>query len=221
MNAVVTGASRGIGKYLADQLEAEGWVVARWSRSTGIDIRSGYHDLEALLPNPVHAVVHCAGVLTGRAEHVFAVNAMGTFNILEAVRLLMADQRFGNVIMFSGGGACYGLPGFAAYAASKAAVVRLAETYAMSLKGYGVRVNAVAPGWQDTDMGRHFKVLGGEVRTEGTLLEVWELVRWLLSDESAHVTGRLVHIRDDYRHWPNPLPDDWAKLRRIEPWTSA
>ena len=228
MNAIVTGASRGIGKYLADRLETDGWDVERWSRSTGVDVT-----VRASIPIatiPVHALVHCSAILGEREEiasnlpplsEVVRVNIIGTMQVMARVAPVMQRQRSGSVVLFSGGGACCGLPRFAAYAASKAAVVRLAETYAMELAAFNVRVNAVAPGWQDTDMGRQFKDMGGEVRTEGTLPEVWELVRWLLSDESAHVTGRLVHIRDDYRNWPNPLPEDWAKLRRVEPWTSA
>ena len=217
MNAIVTGASRGIGRFLADSLEAEGWGVARWSRSNGVNVACSQDVREAMngIRDPV-ALVHCAGTL-GPAVVAFEHNCYGTFTVVREVAQRMSG---GSIILFSGGGACYGTPGFAAYGASKAAVVRLAETYAMELAPRGVRVNAVAPGWQATDMGRQFKAMGGEVRTEGTLPEVWELVRWLLSEESAHVTGRLIHIRDDYKKWPNPLPEDWAKLRRVEPFGS-
>ena len=216
MNAIVTGANRGIGMAIAHQLFLTGWRVEKWSRTLeGIDISESLFGVP--LPEPLDAIIHCAAIMGFDDRRTFDVNCWGTVNVLETMRPVMVKQGFGSIILFSGGGACYGTPGFAAYGASKTAVVRLAETYALELGPHGVRVNAVAPGWQDTNMGRQFKAMGGKVRTEGTLPEVWELVRWLLSDESRHVTGRLVHIRDDYRNWPNPLPDDWAKLRRVEP----
>ena len=114
--------------------------------------------------------------------------------------------------MFSGGGATGPFPRYDAYAASKAAVVRLAENLAAELVSDRVRVNAVAPGFVVTDMHQTTLAAGAEQvggayfdRTaravasgEGDSPELAaSLVSFLMSDDSSGISGKLLSARWD------------------------
>ena len=111
---------------------------------------------------PPDALVNCAGVYgpIGPSHEVDAaawaraieVNLVGTFLCCRAVLPTMIARRRGRIVNMSGGGATAPLARFSAYAASKAAVVRLTETLAEEVAGDGVQVNAIAPGAIDTSL---------------------------------------------------------------------
>jgi NAD(P)-dependent dehydrogenase (short-subunit alcohol dehydrogenase family) len=88
----------------------------------------------------------------GAWEQNFHVNLFGPARLIKAVLPAMMGKRHGKIINFSGGGATGPRPNFSAYAASKAALVRLTETLALELQPYNIQVNAVAPGAINTDM---------------------------------------------------------------------
>jgi NAD(P)-dependent dehydrogenase (short-subunit alcohol dehydrogenase family) len=141
----------------------------------------------------------------------------------------------GKVIQISGGGATSPLPGLSAYAASKAAVVRFAETLALELKDDGIDVNAVAPGALNTRMLDEVIEAGPErvgeafyqkaleqQRSGGTPLEVGaELAVWLASGASDGISGKLISaVWDPWRDLPehrDDLESDIYTLRRIVP----
>ena len=101
---------------------------------------------------------------------------------------------------FAGGGAGYGYP-LLAYGTSKAAIVRMCETMAMELDAHGIAidVNIVAPGANETDMLAAVRAAGGEVRTTVPFSKPVALCRWLVSPESDGISGRFLHVNDDYR----------------------
>src|SRR5262249_14598488 len=109
----------------------------------------------SLLPD-VSILVNNAGVYgpIGRLEDVdwvawaeaIRINLLGTAQMCRAVIPLLRARGYGKVVNLSGGGATAPLPRFSAYAASKAAVVRLTETLAEELRDARIDVNAIAPG---------------------------------------------------------------------------
>jgi NAD(P)-dependent dehydrogenase (short-subunit alcohol dehydrogenase family) len=164
------------------------------------------------------------------------INLLGTVLCCRTVVPIMRRQRSGRIVMLSGGGATQPLPYFSAYAASKAAVVRFAETLAREVEDAGITVNAVAPGALNTRLldevieagpekvGQAFYERALRQKTEGgTPLDVGaDLVAFLASPASDGVTGRLLAaVWDNWRALPEQrerLADsDVFTLRRIVP----
>jgi NAD(P)-dependent dehydrogenase (short-subunit alcohol dehydrogenase family) len=164
-----------------------------------------------------------------------ATNLFGS--VLPARELVphFKQRGYGKVIQLSGGGATRPLPGLSAYAASKAAVVRFAETLAAELREHHVDVNAVAPGALNTRMLDEVLTAGPErvgqayyqqaleqQRSGGSPPErAAELAVWLASGASDGVTAKLVSaVWDPWVELPEHLDDlasDVYTLRRIVP----
>jgi 3-oxoacyl-[acyl-carrier protein] reductase len=146
------------------------------------------------------------------------INLFGMVLCCRAAVPVMRRQSHGKIIALSGGGATSPLPRISAYAASKAAVVRFAETLAEEVKDAHIDVNCVAPGALNTRLLDQVLAAGPErvgevfyqrsVRQQqdgGTpLTRGADLIAFLASDESDGITGRLLAA----------LWDDWAELPR-------
>jgi len=164
------------------------------------------------------------------------INLYGVVLCCRAVVPEMRRRRSGKIVVISGGGATRPLPNMSAYAASKAAAVRFAETLAEEVIADGIDVNAIAPGALNTRLLDDVLAAGPErvgqamydqaVRQKesgGTPLEVGvELVAFLASAESDGITGRLLAaVWDDWRGLPAQLErleaSDVFTLRRIVP----
>ena len=133
---------------------------------------------------------------------MLAVNLDGVFH---GLRLAAPRLRQGaRVVVISSGLGKLGRAGYGAYAASKHGVLGLMRCAALELADRGIRVNAVCPGWVDTDMARADLCRNGTARQEAEALipmgrfvrpeEVAELVRWLASPASGPVTGQAFNI---------------------------
>jgi 3-oxoacyl-[acyl-carrier protein] reductase len=161
------------------------------------------------------------------------INLGGVFLCCQAVIPVMIRQGGGKIINLSGGGATSPRPFFSAYAASKAAIVRLTETLAEEVKQHNIQVNAIAPGVVTTRMTEQVLAAGpaaGEEmlarsrrqkETGGVPPErAAALALFLASDESDGLTGRLISsVWDDWRSLPSRLEKVMATelytLRRI------
>jgi NAD(P)-dependent dehydrogenase (short-subunit alcohol dehydrogenase family) len=158
------------------------------------------------------------------------VNVTGTLLALRNAAPRLAESG-GAAVTLSGGGSTSPLPRFDAYAASKAAVVRLTENLAAS----GMRVNAVAPGFIATDIheatleagpeavgAEYFESTKGQLADGGADLDaVCELIGFLLSDAAREISGKLIAAQWD--PWREPefqrrvaTEPDLATLRRID-----
>ncbi len=152
-----------------------------------------------------------------------AINLFGVMSMCQAAIPLLRTAGYGKIINLSGGGATAPLPFISAYAASKAAVVRLTETLAEELKAARVDVNAIAPGALNTRMldevlaagpakvsagfherARKQQAAGGTPPEKGA-----ELAEFLASAASDGITGRLLSAVWD--HWQR-LPERAGEL---------
>ncbi len=192
------------------------------------------------------AVVHAAGVL-GPIGPMIGVDPTEWFNTIQvnlfgthlvareaACRMIQRGQH-GAMVLFSGGGGGYAFPNYSAYACSKVAVVRMAETLAEELAPHGIRVNCLAPGFVATRMheatlragdaaGRDYLVrTKAELEKGGTPASLAaRATRFLLSARAAGITGRFVSAPwDDWEHWPEHLAEldgsELFTLRRVVP----
>lgn len=185
----------------------------------------------------LNGVVHAAAELgeTGRSWELdprkfsatLQVNTVGAFLVAGAfIQSWIANPKSasegsgrGQIVLFAGGGAAYGYPGFLPYGTSKAAVVRMCETMAMELDAahIPIDVNVIAPGANDTAMLAAVRAAGGEVRTVVPFSKPIALVRWLLAPAAHGVSGRFLHVNDPYPTIAAAdLAKDALKLRRLD-----
>jgi NAD(P)-dependent dehydrogenase (short-subunit alcohol dehydrogenase family) len=176
----------------------------------------------------IDALINCAAIMgsTGPLEEndplewakTINVNLIGAFNLMKAVIMQMKMQGFGSIVNFSGGGAASPSPNFSAYGCSKAAVVRLTETVAQELADTSIKVNVIAPGANDTDMYKIFVRAGGVARTVVTIDKPVTLALFLASNKSRGITGKFIHVFDDYLNFiPSEIGGELFTLRRVEP----
>jgi NAD(P)-dependent dehydrogenase (short-subunit alcohol dehydrogenase family) len=169
-------------------------------------------------------------------ECAIRVNLFGSVLCSREVLPHFRANGYGKIIQLSGGGATSPLPRLSSYAASKAAVVRFAETLAEELRGTGIDVNAIAPGALNTRLldevldagpervGDSFYERALEQRSSGgTPLELAaRLAVFLGSGESDGITGKLISAPwDPWAEFPSHADDlrstDVYTLRRIVP----
>lgn len=191
-----------------------------------------------------HILVNNAGVYGPKGEiesvdwadwmKAIEINVYGSVLMSRAVLPHFKAQGYGKVIQLSGGGATNPLPRISAYAVSKAAIVRYAETLAEEVRGTGIDVNSIAPGALNTRMldeilqagpekvGQAFyersvkqKETGGAPLDKGA-----DLALFLASSASDGITAKLISaVWDDWEHWPEHVRElsgsDAYTLRRI------
>jgi len=134
-------------------------------------------------------------------DQVLDVNLKGAYNCIRAAGKPMIKQRYGRIINIASVVGVMGNPGQANYAASKAGLIGLTKTVARELASRHITVNAVAPGFIQTEMTAS---LPEKTRAEmlaqiplsrfGTPEEVAQAVVFLASDTAAYITGQVIHV---------------------------
>lgn len=151
-------------------------------------------------------------------QTAIAANLLGVYLCCSAVLPLMVRQRRGKIINLSGRGAASPWPRFSAYAASKAAVVRLTETLAEEVRPYNIQVNVMAPGANDTALFREAAHYEPEMLSDlpDDAHRPARLALFLASPRSDHITGKFIHVNEHWMEWTAAdLEGDQRTLRRV------
>ncbi|ACX66470.1 3-oxoacyl-[acyl-carrier-protein] reductase [Paenibacillus lautus] len=234
--ALVTGASRGIGRSIALALadlganvavnyagsEAAATEVVEAIRAKGVSaiaVKSNVgrtEEADAMVKQVLETfgridiLVNNAGITRDNLimrmkeeefDQVIETNLKGVFNCLKAVTRPMMKQRYGRIINISSVVGALGNPGQANYVAAKAGVIGLTKSAARELASRGITVNAVAPGFIDTDMTRELPedmregLLGGiPLARLGQPEEIAGVVTFLASSSASYMTGQVLHV---------------------------
>jgi len=158
----------------------------------------------------LHVLVNNAGIaLDGLVMRVkdedwqrqLQVNLTGAFNLVRAATRPMMKQKSGAIVNVTSVVGEMGNAGQAAYASTKAGLIGLTKSVARELASRNVRVNAVAPGFIDTDMTAELPEAARTKLLEmiplarlGTAQEVADCVAWLASEQASYVTGEVVRV---------------------------
>jgi 3-oxoacyl-[acyl-carrier protein] reductase len=134
-------------------------------------------------------------------DSVINVNLKGSFNCLKAVTPIMLKQKHGKIINMASVVGVIGNPGQVNYCASKAGVIGMTKSLAKELGGKNINVNAIAPGFIDTDM---TKVLSEDQKKNilsqvplkrlGLVSDVANVAAFLGSEDSDYITGQVIHV---------------------------
>ena len=232
--ALVTGASRGIGRGCAIKLGSLGYdgavnynsnkeeadkvvetikgfgvnaIAVRANTGDRADVNAMFRTVTKEL-GPLDVLVNNAGMVDDAfllmlnpdsLDRSLNVNVKGYFYCAQAATLKMFKARRGAIVNISSVSSKMALPGQSVYAATKGAVNSMTATLASELAPYGIRVNAVAPGFIATDM---VAKLPEEKKAEyikqvplgkfGSVEDVASLVAFLASDEASYITGQVI-----------------------------
>lgn len=132
---------------------------------------------------------------------VLDVNLVGPWNMMKAVNRIMMKQRYGRIVNLSSVTGLMGNMGQTNYAAAKAGILGMTKSYAREVAGRGITVNAVAPGFIDTDMteampeGAKDKIITGiPMGRTGKPEDVAETVAFLASEQAGYITGEVLRV---------------------------
>lgn len=234
--AVITGASRGIGREIALKYAKEGANIVlnyRNSEEEALQLKeeldklgtntliikanvSDFEEAEKLIKEAKEAfgrvdiLVNNAGITKDNLiirmkeedfDSVIDVNLKGAFNCLKAVTPIMIRQKEGKIINMSSVVGVVGNAGQVNYSASKAGLIGMTKSLAREIGGKNINVNAIAPGFIDTDM---TKVLSEDQKKNiisqvplkrlGHVEDIANLALFLGSDQSNYITGQVIHV---------------------------
>lgn len=220
---VVTGASRGIGRYCAEQLHATGYRVIGVSRTADstapFEMRiadvSDPENLTAALGDlkrdrSVYGLVNAAGIASmnlllttplATIRRIVDTNLLSVIYTCQLLAPAMIRRREGRIVNFSTIAVALGLPGESVYVASKAAVEGFSYALAREWAAHGITVNVVAPGPVHTNL--IAKIPAEKIKNivdrqiiprMAAMEDIWQAVSVFIAPENKMMSGQVIHI---------------------------
>jgi 3-oxoacyl-[acyl-carrier protein] reductase len=174
---IITGTSKGIGRYLSEYYLEQGKIVFGCSRGESDLKNDNYYHFRADVSNEkevlqmfheikkvtkkIDVLINNAGVASMNhtfltplktMEYIYKINVFGTFLFCREAGKIMKSHKYGRIINFATVATPLKLEGEAGYASSKAAIVNLTEILAREFSTYGITVNAIGPTPIETDL---------------------------------------------------------------------
>ncbi|GMQ62814.1 3-oxoacyl-ACP reductase FabG [Vallitalea maricola] len=136
-------------------------------------------------------------------KSVIDINFFGTYNITRQVILNMIKNRYGNIINISSVAGLYGVAGQTNYCSSKAAIIGFTKALSREIGGKKIRVNAIAPGYIETDMtdsipNKDIIISNIPQKRYGKPEEVASVVLFLASEEASYINGTTIVVDGAY-----------------------
>lgn len=224
MNILVTGASRGIGKAIAENLITLGHEVFVSARNEELlkeyknycvcDLANGIEKLgEYIKANEIDILVNNAGEYIYSAienmtyeqiEHITKVNFEAPMYLISKAIPYMKLKKWGRIINIGSISGVMGEANASLYSATKSALFGATKALALELAEYGITVNTINPGWVDTEMGNSSANDGEFTKDEivecipqrrfVSPIEIAGMVKYLISDEAKGVTGQSINL---------------------------
>ena len=214
--ALVTGASRGIGHAIAQQLTADGYKVLTPSRaeinlesSKSIDfyLSSLRQRVDILVNNAgINRIAALDAVNDKDVQDTLQINLVAPLQLIQTVAHGMRENKFGRIVNISSIWSVVSRAGRISYSMSKTAINGMTRSLAIELAPFNILVNAVAPGYVLTDLTRQNNS-GAELQKLGKTIplqrladpaEIAKVVAFLCSDENTYLTGQTIIVDGGY-----------------------
>ena len=214
--ALVTGASRGIGKSIKEVLTTDGIKIVSPSRNE-LDLSSSESIDKFLsqMSEDIDIIINNAGILkvgkhnelsSDDFHEILQVNVVAPFRIISGFVEKMKIRNFGRVVNISSVWGQKSKEGRTLYSSSKAALDALTRSLAIEFASYNILINSVAPGYIETDMLKQcntedeLNIIRHTIPMKrfGKKIEIAELVKFLTSENNSYITGQIFTIDGGY-----------------------
>ncbi len=222
-NILVTGATKGIGRAIAEELKSVGHVFATGRDENALKSFEKYCvcDLacqidiltEFVKENDIDILINNAGeyiyggicdMNAEQTEHIIAVNLTAPVKLASAVCGNMKSKKWGRIINIGSISGVMGEANASLYSATKSGLIGFTKALALELAEYNITVNTINPGWVDTDLGKN-SIADSEFSEEEIIQcipqrrfvkpeEVAKLVKYLISDDAKGITGQSINL---------------------------
>lgn len=223
MNILVTGASKGIGKAIAEELKSVGHIFASGRNEEALKVYEDYCicDLslnseclgDFIIKNKIDVLVNNAGeyiyggidsMNKNDINRIFATNLLAPTYLISKAVPYMKEKKWGRVINIGSISGVMGEANASLYSSSKAGLIGLTKALALELAEYNITVNTINPGWVETDLGMD-SIEESDFSKDEIIEcipqrrfvkpeEVAKLVKYLVSVDAKGITGQSINL---------------------------